>query len=358
MSAKHLAFRIKIFAIVQVSIAVFGLSIGLVVFNYVPTLQTILLAVTISSALLLYFLRAKKYAVTYFYLNILLLFLISASIDPTEGSVSGASWTILQLWPPLVVLVLRRTKDAVLAVLMGVSTLITLALLEINQIIPIELLLPVENMIYALGLQVFIMIALSTVTVIISQSERRAIEQTSHTQKEVEAQLDHVQRLLTEKEQLNTQLEESLAEVREREQQIVEGEVREKQLDQTIQAIMSPIIPVTDNVVIVPLVGTFDDSRLDSTGAAIIRGVEQHRAKIIVLDTTGISLISEHLAQMIVQTARAAQLLGTTPVLVGLRPELAQSLIAMEIDFESLITYADLREAIRFALAKVDLQVA
>lgn len=358
MTDEGLSFRIRILAIVHFCATGLTFFLAATLIDIISPTTIILAGLSGILAIILYFVSNTPFAPIAVYVHLVLLLCMVATAEVVAGQTSGAMWVLFQIFPALTVLILRQPQSALIAAVTGVLILTTLVLLELNNIIPVQLLVDRSVLLFNFGLQIFTLLSLSTVIAIISQNERRALAQTSQAQKEVEAQLDHVQRLLTEKEQLNVKLEESLAEVHEREQQIIEGEVREKQLDQTIQAIMSPIIPVTDNIIIVPLVGDFDDNRLDSTGKAIIQGVEQHRAKILVLDTTGISLISEHLAQMIVQTARAAQLLGTTPVLVGLRPELAQSLIAMDIDLESLITYADLREAIRFALAKVDHQIS
>ncbi|NOK62373.1 MAG: hypothetical protein GFH27_549331n113 [Chloroflexi bacterium AL-W] len=354
MLGEGLSFRIRILAILHFCTTILTFSLGATLLGIVSSAMVILASLSGALAIVLYFVSNTHFATVAVYVHLVILLCMIAAVEIVAGQTSGAVWVLFQIFPALTVLILRQPQSALIAATISVLILTTLVLLELNNLVPVQLLVAVPILLFNFGLQIFTLLALSTVIAIISQSERRALEQTLQAQMEAQAQLDHVQRLLTEKEQLNIKLEDNLEEVHERERQVVEAQVRERQLDQTIQALMSPIIPVTDDVIIVPLVGEFDDHRLHSTGAAIIRGIEQHRAKILVLDTTGISLISEHLAQMIVQTARAAQLLGTMPILVGLRPELAQSLVAMNIELESLVTYADLREAIRFALNKVD----
>jgi rsbT co-antagonist protein RsbR len=79
---------------------------------------------------------------------------------------------------------------------------------------------------------------------------------------------------------------------------------------------------------------------------------QQHRASMVILDVTGVPIIDTQVARTLLETARAVKLLGTQTILVGPRPELAQTIVGLGLDLAGLITQADLQSGVSYAMAQ------
>jgi rsbT co-antagonist protein RsbR len=79
--------------------------------------------------------------------------------------------------------------------------------------------------------------------------------------------------------------------------------------------------------------------------------VERERARHVIFDITGVPIVDTHVAQVLIQTTMAVRLLGADTLLVGIRPEVAQTLVALNVDLGGLRTYPNLREAVGALLA-------
>jgi anti-anti-sigma regulatory factor/HAMP domain-containing protein len=124
-------------------------------------------------------------------------------------------------------------------------------------------------------------------------------------------------------------------------------------LEQTIQGLSSPVLPVMDGVLVMPLIGVIDSERAALLMTSLLRAIEQHRATIVIMDVTGVPLIDTQVARVLLQAADAARLLGATPVLVGIRPELAQTIVGLGVDLSPLVSHADLQTGIRYAVQQL-----
>jgi anti-anti-sigma factor len=138
-------------------------------------------------------------------------------------------------------------------------------------------------------------------------------------------------------------LERTLAELR-------ESVTARAQLDATVRGLSSPIIPVLDGILVMPLIGVIDSQRAAMLMETLLRGVEQYRATMVILDVTGVPIIDTQVARALLDAARAAKLLGTQTILVGLRPELAQTIIGLGLDLTALRTHGDLQSGVSYAL--------
>jgi rsbT co-antagonist protein RsbR len=121
------------------------------------------------------------------------------------------------------------------------------------------------------------------------------------------------------------------------------------QLSQAIRELSSPVIPVLDGVLVMPLIGVIDSARATLLVSALLSAIEQHHAMIVLMDVTGVPLVDTQVARVLLQAADAARLLGAEPILVGIRPELAQTIVGLGLDLSSLKTQADLQSGIRYA---------
>jgi rsbT co-antagonist protein RsbR len=133
--------------------------------------------------------------------------------------------------------------------------------------------------------------------------------------------------------------------------QLLEAEQRERaQLAATVQALSLPLIPVLEGVLVLPLIGTFDLTRADAFVDVLLQGIERERARIVLIDLTGIPLLDTKSAASVLRGCRAASLLGARCVLVGVRPEIAQALVAFNVSLGELKTAATLQQALQSEL--------
>lgn len=139
------------------------------------------------------------------------------------------------------------------------------------------------------------------------------------------------------------ELEATLAELR-------ESMTAREQLSATIRDLSSPVLPVIDGVLVMPLIGSIDSERATLLTHTLLSAVEQQRANLVLLDVTGVPLVDTQVAQVLLQAAQAVKLLGARTVLVGLRPELAQTIVGLGLDLSELIIHSDLRSGISYAL--------
>jgi predicted ATPase/GAF domain-containing protein/ABC-type transporter Mla MlaB component len=114
----------------------------------------------------------------------------------------------------------------------------------------------------------------------------------------------------------------------------------------------TPLIPITAKIMVMPLIGTVDYARAEQVLESALRGVQRSRARVVILDITGMTHIDTAVAAMLVATTRALRLLGAQAVLTGLRAEFARLLIAENIELGALTTRATLQSGIAYALER------
>ena len=122
------------------------------------------------------------------------------------------------------------------------------------------------------------------------------------------------------------------------------------ELSATIRALASPVVPVLEGILVMPLIGMIDSERADVLLSALLQAIEQHRAHMVIMDVTGVPLIDTQVAGVLLQAINAARLLGAQTVVVGVRPELAQTIVSLGVDLAHVVTRADLQSAVSYAL--------
>ncbi|MEO7911119.1 MAG: MHYT domain-containing protein [Roseiflexaceae bacterium] len=127
---------------------------------------------------------------------------------------------------------------------------------------------------------------------------------------------------------------------------------RQHGLLEIIREISTPVLPVHDRVLLLPLVGQLDAERGKQLTATLLAGVERHRASVVIIDITGVPLIDTAVASHLLQATVAANLLGAESVLVGVSPEVAQTLVQLGIDFGKLTTRSNLQAGVAYAVAR------
>ncbi|MCC6557597.1 MAG: PAS domain-containing protein [Polyangiaceae bacterium] len=133
-----------------------------------------------------------------------------------------------------------------------------------------------------------------------------------------------------------------------------EAELRSAQerLIETVSALATPILPIEEDILVLPLVGYIDSTRSDHIMEALLAGVARHGARFVILDLTGVPVVDSAVAAHLLRAARAVALLGAQCVLCGISPAIAQSMVDIGADLRELVLQRDLRAAVRYALAR------
>lgn len=120
----------------------------------------------------------------------------------------------------------------------------------------------------------------------------------------------------------------------------------------TLRELSTPLIPISDTMVIMPLVGAIDRQRAEQIVETLLEGVAAHRAHLVILDITGVQVVDTQVAQAFIQAAQGVKLLGAQVMLTGIRPQIAQTLVELGVDLKSIETRSSLQAGITAALSK------
>jgi PAS domain S-box-containing protein len=115
------------------------------------------------------------------------------------------------------------------------------------------------------------------------------------------------------------------------------------------RSLSTPVLQVHDRLLIVPMIGVIDDDRARQMTTQLLEGIRVNRARVVVLDVTGVPAIDEAVANYLVQAVQAARLLGTEMILTGVSREIAHTLVELGSDFGQLAVMGDLQSGIEEA---------
>jgi anti-anti-sigma regulatory factor len=150
----------------------------------------------------------------------------------------------------------------------------------------------------------------------------------------VTARTTELSRALEEQQLIAHRLEESLA--------------AQSDMNRLIGELSVPIIPITKDALIVPLVGAIDSARAGQLLDDLLGMIERSHARLIILDVTGVAIVDTQVAASLLRISAAARLMGAETVLVGIRPEVAQTLVGLGVDLDSIHTAASLQDGLAF----------
>ncbi|HYF64689.1 MAG TPA: PAS domain S-box protein [Herpetosiphonaceae bacterium] len=128
------------------------------------------------------------------------------------------------------------------------------------------------------------------------------------------------------------------------------AEAEKIRLSTEINTLSTPLIPLGSRVVLMPLIGRLDTQRMHQVIETLLKGIALHHAHIAILDITGVPIVDEDVANALLQATRTAQLIGTSVIFTGIRPEVAQAMVALGLDLASINTHSTLEQGIQVAL--------
>jgi len=117
-----------------------------------------------------------------------------------------------------------------------------------------------------------------------------------------------------------------------------------------LKELSAPLIPVFENISVMPLIGTIDTERARLIMENLLDGVIEHRSQVVLIDITGVPVVDTMVAHHIIQASEAVRLIGAKCILVGIRPEIAQTIVNLGIDLGKFPTKSTLKKGIESAL--------
>jgi rsbT co-antagonist protein RsbR len=126
-----------------------------------------------------------------------------------------------------------------------------------------------------------------------------------------------------------------------------ERTIREQQ--EAIQELPTPVLPFREGLLLVPIIGIIDAQRARQLTEQLLRSIRGNRAKVVVIDITGVQSVDSRVANHIVQTIEAARLMGARVIVAGVSPEIAQTMVTIGIDLGRVNTVGDLQSGIETA---------
>ena len=127
-------------------------------------------------------------------------------------------------------------------------------------------------------------------------------------------------------------------------EQVIEGQ------QAALRELSTPLIPLADGVVAMPLIGGINSERAQQVVEELLHGVSAHRATTAIIDITGVPVVDTQVAGAFLRAAQAVELLGARVVLTGIRPEVAQTLVGIGANLGNIATRSTLQDGIAFAL--------
>jgi rsbT co-antagonist protein RsbR len=127
-------------------------------------------------------------------------------------------------------------------------------------------------------------------------------------------------------------------------------------LEETIRAqnaalaeLSTPLIPISDEVTVMPLIGAVDSRRAQQVMETLLEGIAQTKARVAILDITGVPVVDTQVANALIRAAQSVKLLGAQVILTGIRPEVAQTLVGLGADLSAITTRSSLQSGIAYA---------
>jgi PAS domain S-box-containing protein len=118
----------------------------------------------------------------------------------------------------------------------------------------------------------------------------------------------------------------------------------------TLAQLSTPLIPISESVLVMPLIGAVDSQRAQRVLSTLLEGVARQKAQSVIVDITGITVTDTGVVSILVNAARALRMLGAETVITGIRADVAQTIVNLGMDLSSLTTEATLQSGIAFAL--------
>lgn len=178
---------------------------------------------------------------------------------------------------------------------------------------------------------------------LVSRSYRRDFGQ---RERELALTLANQAAIAIENARLYARVQEQLAE-------LSKAHEAQAQLLKTVREMSTPVLPVHDRILVLPLIGTVDSERARQFTERMLEEVQRQRARVVLVDITGVAMVDTATAQALIRAAHMVRLLGAEMVLVGTRPEVAQTLVLLGVELGGIVSKSTLQSGIEYALKRL-----
>ncbi len=134
-------------------------------------------------------------------------------------------------------------------------------------------------------------------------------------------------------------------------QQIIEAQ------RQALAELSTPIIPIMDRIIVMPLVGAIDTARSRDIMRSLLSGISQYRAQVAILDITGVPVVDSGVADHLNRTIQAARLKGAQTIITGISDAVAETIVDLGIDWGEIETLRDLQTGLVMALERIGVRL-
>lgn len=130
-----------------------------------------------------------------------------------------------------------------------------------------------------------------------------------------------------------------------------------KKQQEAILELSTPNIKVWEGVLVIPIIGTLDTRRSQRLTEELLTKLGQTQSKVAIIDITGVPNVDSSVANHILKTVAAVELLGAKCVITGIRPEVAQTIVHLGVDLADVETLSNLSEGLKWAFNHLHLKL-
>jgi DNA-binding response OmpR family regulator len=186
----------------------------------------------------------------------------------------------------------------------------------------------------------------------------RKVEELAAAQRALTATAEELSHRTEELREANARLSQELRERESAEAARVAAEAERAALqDQVIAAqrqrlleLAAPLIPITDGILVFPLVGTIDGDRAEQALQTALLEASKRGAEYLIIDITGVKAVDGALARLLFEVSSGLGLLGTRAIITGMSPSIAQSFVQLDLRLDALFTEGTVQAAVKHAL--------
>jgi len=112
---------------------------------------------------------------------------------------------------------------------------------------------------------------------------------------------------------------------------------------EALRELSTPVLQFRERLLLLPIIGVLDSDRARQLTEQLLGSIQEKRARVVVIDITGVATLDETVANHLVQTVEASRLMGASTILTGLSSEIAQTLVDLGVDLSMMQTVGDLQ---------------
>jgi rsbT co-antagonist protein RsbR len=128
-------------------------------------------------------------------------------------------------------------------------------------------------------------------------------------------------------------------------------EIISRQQEELLE-LSTPVVKLWDGILALPMIGTLDSTRTQIVMETLLQRIVDTGSEIAIIDITGVPTVDSLVAQHLLKTVTALRLMGAECIISGIRPQIAQTIVHLGVDLESVTTRATLADALKLALKR------